>query len=92
MNDRSEIMAVHSKAVEALRDAVENAGGEYANIDFEQARTDFLATLTPKERDCFAAMEHAVARSDDADRRTAQTVNLLRNLGAVGVPEPDPLQ
>ena len=92
MVEPQKIVAVHHKAVEALREAVRDANGEFNKIDFEQARADFLASLTSEERVCFAAMEHAVELTGDADRRTAQTVTLLRDLGAVGVPEPDLLQ
>lgn len=92
MVERPEITEVHRKALEALREAVADANGEFDGIDFEQARADFLESLTPNERMVFDAMEDAVEGTGDVDRRTAETVNFLRDLGAVGVPEPDPLQ
>jgi hypothetical protein len=83
--------SIDAKGRAALAEAVAEAGGDFELIDFEAARARLLASLTHEERIQFDAIEDAARRSGEGDRRTAEAVEFLPDLGAVGVPEPDPL-
>jgi hypothetical protein len=86
-SDEAIVLQAYAKAIPVLKQAIEEAKGDFRKVNFAAAREHWLTMLSPEEFAVIVNYEAASKEQGEVGRITYDMTEYLRRLGCWNPPE-----